>query len=100
MVNYPADYIEFRQVPPTQGDGDGTRHWHARGQNFVVAYIEPGSSGARLQRTQPDEWMLLLPGEGVRARVTVDAAGQGGAAVAEAPGQTLLVIPAGPADVQ
>ncbi|HEY2507833.1 MAG TPA: hypothetical protein VGI58_15055 [Streptosporangiaceae bacterium] len=106
MANYPADYVVFHQVPPTRADGDGTRHWHARGQNFVVAYLESGSSGVRLQRTQPDEWMLLLPEADARARITVDGAGQGGGqglggrAVAEAHGETLSVIPAGAADVQ
>jgi hypothetical protein len=37
-VNDPADYVIFRDLPPVQQDNGGSRHWYARGQNFVVAY--------------------------------------------------------------
>jgi hypothetical protein len=95
-VNYPADYVIFRDLPPADRDGTGSRHWYGRGQNFVVAYSDCAGpvSLSRAAADQPDEWMLLLPGHDTGARIA--AAGQ----IAEAPGHSLTVIPAGASSVE
>jgi hypothetical protein len=92
QVSYPADYIVFRQCPPAQEDDNG-RHWYARGQNFVVGYSDCDGRVTFRRTAQPDEWMLLLPGKDVSARVT--AAGQ----PTEVPGRTLTVIPPGDSEL-
>lgn len=98
---YPADYVIFRDLPPVQRDSGGSRHWYARGQNFVVAYSECAGklSLDRAAEDQPDEWILLFPSndplsgnEGAR----IAAAGQ----VAEVPGHSLTVIPPGASSVE
>ena len=91
-VSYPADYIVFRQCLPAQ-EGDSGRHWYARGQNFVVGYSDCDGPVTFRRTAQPDEWMLLLPGTDVSARVT--SAGQ----TTEVPGRTLTVIPPGDSEI-
>jgi hypothetical protein len=95
-VNYPADYVIFRDLPPVQQDSGGSRHWYGRGQNFVVAYSDCAGpvSLNRAAADQPDEWMLLLPGSDTRARI--EAANQ----VADVPGNSLTVIPPGASKVE
>jgi hypothetical protein len=93
-VNYPADYVIFRDLPPVRVDDGGSRHWYARGQNFGVAYTDCARQLTleRAAADQPDEWMLLLPEHSRNERsLRVAAAGQ----VAEASGPCLAVIPAG-----
>lgn len=91
-VSYPADYIVFGQCPPAQEDDSG-RHWYARGQNFVVGYSDCDGSVTFRRTAQPDEWMLLLPGKDLSARLT--SAGQ----TTEIPGRTLTVIPPGDSEI-
>jgi hypothetical protein len=69
--SYPADYVIFGNHPPAE-EQDGTRHWYARGQNFVVGYSECAGS-VTLRR----------------------AAGQ----TADAPARSLAVIPAGDSEI-
>jgi hypothetical protein len=90
--SYPADYVVFGDSPPDE-EQDGTRHWYARGQNFVVGYSACSGSATLRRAVQPDEWMLLLPGDQVSARIT--AAGQ----TADAPARSLAVIPSGDSEV-
>lgn len=90
--SYPADYVVFGDRPPADGQG-GTRHWYARGQNFVVGYSDCAGSATLRRAAHPDEWMLLLPGDQVSARIT--AAGQ----TVDAPARSLAVIPAGDSEV-
>ena len=91
--SYPADYVVFHDVPPA-GDDQGSRHWYARGQNFVVAYSECAGSGTLRRTAQPDEWMLLLPGSDTSASIT--AAGQ----TVRAAGCNLAVIPPGDSEIE
>lgn len=92
-VSYPADYVIFHDAEPAAADGDGSRHWYARGQNFVIGYSDCADAMTVRRAAQPDEWMLLLPGAGISARITAD--GQ----VAHAPGYSLVVIPPGDSEI-
>jgi hypothetical protein len=93
LSSYPADYIVFTDCPPTE-EQEGARHWYARGQNFVVVYSECEGPVTLRRAAQPDEWMLLLPGDDVSAQiVTADQA-------AAAPARSLAVIPAGDSEVR
>ena len=91
-VSYPADYVIFRELPPAEADGSGSRHWYARGQNFVVAYSDCAESATFHRSDQPDEWMLLLLGE-TTARIAAN-----GEAV-QAAGHSLAVIPPGDSEI-
>jgi hypothetical protein len=93
-VSYPADYVIFRDAAPAGEDVSGSRHWYARGQNFVVGYSDCADAMTVRRAGQPDEWMLLLPGADTSARIT--AAGE----VAHAPGYSLAVIPPGDSEVE
>jgi hypothetical protein len=91
-ASYPADYVSFCESPPAQLAA-GSRHWYARGQNFVVGYSECDGPVRLRRAAQPDEWMLLLPGGDVGARIV--AAGQ----AVDVPGRSLAVIPPGDSEV-
>jgi hypothetical protein len=91
-VSQPADYVIFRELPPAEADGQGSRHWYGRGQNFVVAYSDCEQSATFRRAAQPDEWMLLLLGD-TSARVA--ASGE----VVHAAGHSLAVIPPGDSEV-
>lgn len=93
-VSYPADYVVFDEAPPAEVDANGSRHWYARGQNFVVAYSDCAGSMTSSRAGQPDEWMLLLPGRDTSARIS--ARGE----VAHTAGYSLAVIPPGDSEVE
>jgi hypothetical protein len=93
-VSYPADYVTFGAAPPAEQDAAGSRHWYARGQNFVVGYSDCAGAMTLRRVNQPDEWMLLLPGTQTSARITV--AGQ----VTSTEGYCLAVIPPGDSDIE
>jgi len=92
--SYPADYVVFRDAAPAEVDGNGGRHWYARGQNFVVAYSDCARSMTARREDQPDEWMLLLPGRETRARISA------GGEVAHTAGYSLAVIPPGHSEIE
>ncbi|HXW86676.1 MAG TPA: hypothetical protein VEJ42_00305 [Streptosporangiaceae bacterium] len=93
-ISYPADYVLFHDEPPARHDHDGSRHWYARGQNFVVGYSDCGDGMTVRRAGQPDEWILLLPGATTSARIT--AAGQ----ATDAEGYCLAVIPPGDSEIE
>jgi hypothetical protein len=93
-VNYAADYVIFTDAAPATADGVSSRHWYARGQNFVVGYSDCSDAMTVRRAAQPDEWILLLPGADTSARIT--ASGQ----VAHARGDSLVVIPPGDSEVE
>jgi hypothetical protein len=93
-VSYPADYVIFHDAAPAAADADGSRHWYARGQNFVLGYSDCAGTMTVRRTGQPDEWMLLLPGAGTSARITAVGA------VVHAPGYSLVVIPAGDSEIE
>lgn len=90
----PTEYVRFHDVDPVEKNA-ASRTWLARGQNFVVAYSEV-QHGARFARAnQPDEWVLLLPEERTRTRVSVEG---GQETLVE--GHSLVVMPPGNSEVQ
>jgi hypothetical protein len=91
---YPADYVVFHDVAPAEVDGNGSRHWYARGQHLVVAYSDCAGSMTARRAGQPDEWMLLLPGRDTRARIFA------GGEVAHTAGYSLAVIPPGDSEIE
>lgn len=93
-ISYPADYVLFHDAPPAERDGAGSRHWYARGQNFVVGYSDCTDGMTVRRADQPDEWILLLPGATTSARIT--AAGQ----VTNAAGYCLVVLPPGDSEIE
>jgi len=93
-VSYPADYVVFHGAPPAEVDCNGSRHWYARGQNFVVAYSDCAGSMTVGRAGQPDEWMLLLPRRDTLARISA------GGEVAHTAGYSLAVIPPGDSEIE
>lgn len=93
LSSHPADYIIFSEWPAAE-EQDGARHWYARGQNFVVSYSECEGPVTLDRAAQPDEWVLLLPGGDVSARINTDRQ------ALEAPARSLAVIPAGDSEIR
>src|SRR5215472_9872533 len=93
-LGYPADYVVFHDAPPAGVDAGGSRHWYARGQNFVVAYSDCAGTLTARRAGQPDEWMLLLPGRDTSARISA------GGEVAHTAGYSLAVIPPGDSEIE
>lgn len=83
-----AEYEKFYEQEPGVVEV-GRRSWYARGQNFVVEYSEVDGE-CQLSRTgQPDEYVLILPYDGVAATVaTPDES-------VEVSGKHLVVVPPG-----
>jgi hypothetical protein len=75
-------------------DNNGSRHWYARGQNFVIAYSDCTGSMTVRRADQPDEWMLLLPDRGTLARISA------GGEVAHTAGYSLAMIPPGDSEIE
>lgn len=93
-ISYPADYVVFHDAVPAEVDDVGSRHWYARGQHFVIAYSDCAGSMTAHRASQPDEWMLLLPGRDTRARISA------GGEVAHTAGYSLAVIPPGDSEIE
>src|SRR5690606_36683259 len=83
-----AEYVKFGELPPAEQSAQA-RTWYGRGQNFVVAYSTVGP-GARIEDCgQVDEYMLLLPEQGVG--VLIEAGGESVAVQ----GYSLAIVPPG-----
>lgn len=88
-----AQYARFYADPP-QDDDAGSRTWHARGQNLVIAYTD-GKAGLSLDRPeQVDEYAVLVPEPGMRLHITA------GDLTATVDGPGLAFVPAGPSTVR
>ncbi|QHE88873.1 hypothetical protein F9K07_14245 [Hydrogenophaga sp. BPS33] len=84
----PAEIARFHDGPP-QHEAAGLRMWFARGQNFIVAYVE-AQAGACFERAdQPDEYVLLQPDES--AAVDIEWQGRTTAVA----GHRIAFVPAG-----
>lgn len=84
----PAEYVRFSQQPPHEREG-GRRTWYARGQHFVLEFSELDGETALERSDQPDEYMLILPDDGVTATVRTSAQ------VEEVAGRSLVIVPPG-----
>lgn len=88
-----AEYARFYATPPTELV-EGARTWIARGQNFALAYSDV-ESGAHFRRQgQSDEYMVLLPNEGIELSVTAD-----GESV-PVQGPALVIVPPGDSEIR
>lgn len=89
-----ATKAEFHKMAPQLVDPAGkARTWVTRGGNFAVAVseVEPGAVLAR--EGNPEEYMVLLPPDGVSA--TIEASG----ARVEAQADSLTIVPPGPSTI-
>lgn len=88
-----AEVARFYETPP-QHEAPGLKIWFARGQNFVVAYVE-AQAGALIERpAQPDEYVVLQPD----ASTAVEIVWQG--APTAVAGHRIAFVPAGPSALQ
>jgi len=83
-----AEYARFYADPPQVSDSF-SRQWYARGQNFVLVYIEAESGATFSRADQPDEYVVLLPD--ASTAVAVECQGQQHAL----PGYTIAFVPPG-----
>lgn len=94
----PATLIKHYEDASSWTDaGDGSKHWIARAENFVIA-VANVQAGTQLPRNNPDEYMVLLP-EGVGARFEAEGESlrvSGDSLVIVPPGQSRITVePAG-----
>ncbi|WP_316979388.1 cupin domain-containing protein [Shumkonia mesophila] len=77
--------VEFDQAKPERRQS--TDHWYARGQNFVVEWVDGRSDGATFQVTTAEEAFLLLPSAGATVK--------GAAGAVTAGSRTVCILPPG-----
>lgn len=90
----PCEVARFYEREPDLENGDGSRAWSVRGQNFTLLLDAVEAERTLARRGQPDEWALLLPDDGLAALVRWN----GGEVTV--PGRSLTFIPAGDGEVQ
>lgn len=61
-------YGRYYDSPPQTSD-ERHKAWLTRGQNFLAMYIEAEAGYTFSRMDQPDEYVLLLPDDGARAKV-------------------------------
>lgn len=83
-----AEYARFYADTPQQADASG-KYWYARGQNFVLVYIEANAGAVFRRADQPDEYVVLVP----EARTSVEIHCQG--QVTTVPGYSVAFVPPG-----
>lgn len=83
-----AEYARFNTDPPQRTD-PLSRQWYARGQNFVLVYME-AQAGATFSRIeQSDEYVVLLPD--LKSAATIEYEDQ----QHELPGYSIAFVPPG-----
>jgi hypothetical protein len=83
-----STYARFHEEAPREQDST-QRTWYVRGQNFVVAYSDVWGDSIFERSVQPDEYVLLLPREGVSAQIETDRE------LAAVAGYSVTMIPPG-----
>ena len=87
-----SEYARFYATQPDE-QGEGTRTWYARGQNFIVAYTD-AEPGAVLRRPdQVDEYVALV--HDPETPIAVTAPGEH----LELAGASLTIVPPGPSTI-
>ncbi len=81
-------HTNFLEHDPSSTGDDGTRHWVARGANFVVVVSEVKAGTTLVRDSQEDEYFTLLP-QGVGARF------EAGDQSVDSDGDTLAILPPG-----
>lgn len=88
-----ASFVHFKEGPP-QEEGPLLRLWVARGQNFVVCYVE-AQAGAEIRRvSQPDEYVILSPQHATTLHVESSHGSE------DIPGYSVVVVPPGPSTIR
>jgi hypothetical protein len=90
----PCEVAKLYEREPDLDNGDGSRAWSVRGQNFTLLLDVVDGERLLTRHAQPDEWALLLPDEGLTAVVRSN-----GADVAVS-ARSLTFIPAGDSEVR
>lgn len=83
-----AQYLDFRDDSLAVDDG-GARTWWARSQAMIVAYSTVTAGDSLAVAGQPDEYMVLFPGESQQATITA------GGATVEVGAGALAIVPPG-----
>jgi hypothetical protein len=90
----PGEVATFYEREPDIDNGDGSRAWSVRGQNFTLLLDAVEGERTLTRGGQPDEWALLLPDAGLAAVVT-----WAGSEVTVS-ARSLTFIPAGDSEVR
>lgn len=88
-----AAYGRFYDEKPVESDRNGDA-WYCRGQNLVVNYIAANEGGRFARAGQPDEYVLLMPVAGMKAKVSANGEEQ---AVS---GPCVVFIPPGDSEIE
>jgi hypothetical protein len=83
-----AGYARFYEQPPQECTAT-KRQWYARGQNFVVSFVEAQAGAELVREDQPDEYVVLVPDEATAIEITCSS---GSAAI---PGHSIAFVPPG-----
>ena len=87
------DFANFYEAEPEIHTGN-EKTWLTRGQSFVVAYSILDHGAVLRRDDQPDEYVILLPDDGVAAKVT------SGTNTYHLPPRSLVIVPPGPSEVK
>lgn len=81
-----TEYAKFYEMPPVEKSAEASI-WYARGQNFIVAYVEASIGAEFIRRDQPDEYVVLLPDSAGEVQITTsdDSMDVTGASIAFVP---------------
>jgi hypothetical protein len=90
----PSQWVEFRQLAPTETGPSGSRTWIARAANLVIAYTDARAGEVFARQGQPDEYAVLMYSDS--APVTIAAGGRTESVAEEA----FVVVPPGDSEVR
>lgn len=90
----PSQWIEFRELPPTEIGSNGSPTWIARAANLVIAYTDAKAGDVFARAAHPDEYAVLIYSQS--APVTVTAGGMTESIGEEA----FVVVPPGDSEVR
>ena len=88
-----ASCVHFKDGPPQEEDAL-SRRWYARGNNFVVCYVE-ARPGARITRhAQADEYMVVSPLQDMALHIESEHGAE------DIPGYSVAIVPAGRSTIE
>lgn len=88
-----AEYVRFADQSPGFQD-ERRRSWYARGQHLVLEYSDIDGETLLTREDHPDEYMVILPDEGVTAAASTSNER------AAVPGRSLIVMPPGDSELR
>jgi hypothetical protein len=88
-----TEYAKFYEIDPDEKTADA-QTWHARGQNFVIAYSEASTGAVLSRKAQPDEYVVLLPDPDMSVEITA------GGKTERVAGYSLCFIPPGDSSIR